>query len=368
MTKILKPRIQPRPKDIPLKLIRLARRFLQFVKWQVIWLFQKAQHVMKTTDTFRVRFRFRVQKKLSLEQTKRRLTVAGREVILSPQMPDTNIADSEWLVMNARGFESVHDAEEFAQKLKASTEFSSAITRLGTNAGVDKPTSGFGKVVKDKFREEHGVLLRDNVHGIDVFPDDPNTRIAIISATGTVRSAPDPFLSDIDELYGLVDNASPRARDIILLMNYALTRTDPVAMIVIAVSAVEMLGQHEKWSAAQVQLIADTADAAEKSSTGTAQERGEVAEAIRRGIQKLSLRQGVLRLLKSLELGHLKRKWDDLYSERSTLVHGLAPQPGVDYGDLGFRTMSLCGRILLTEVAREVSGANKHLEKFYPVA
>jgi hypothetical protein len=205
------------------------------------------------------------------------------------------------------------------------------------------------------------------VHGIDVFPDDHNIRIGIISGAGVVRSAPDPFLSGIDELFQVVDAASPRARDVVLLMNYALTRTDPVAMIVFSVSAVEMLGQDQDWSDAQTQLLTELADTAEKSSVGTAEERSEVAVAIRRGIHKLSLRQGVLRLLAALELTHLKKRWDELYSERSTLVHGLAPKPGVDYSDLAFRTMSVCGRILLTAVACEVSGANKHLEKFYPV-
>jgi hypothetical protein len=322
---------------------------------------------MKAPTTFRVRFRFWVQKKLSLEEKERRLTIAGKEVVLSPQIQDTNIADSEWLVMNAHGFESERDAADFGRILKASTELSSAISRLGINGGIDRPTSGFGKIVTDRLRQEHGVELRDNVHGIDVFPDDPNIRIGIISGAGVVRSAPDPFLSGIDELYRVVDAASTRARDVVLLMNYALTRTDPVAMIVFSVSAVEMLGQNQDWSGSQTQLLADLADSAEKASTGTAEERSEVAAAIRRGIYKLSLRQGVLRLLASLDLIHLKKRWDELYSERSTLVHGLAPKPGVDYSELAFRTMSVCGRILLTAVACEVSGANKHLEKFYPV-
>ncbi|HEX5459622.1 MAG TPA: hypothetical protein VFX20_06590 [Steroidobacteraceae bacterium] len=308
-----------------------------------------------------------VKKKLNLGEKERRLTVAGREVVLSPQLPDANIADSEWLVMNTRGFESESDAANFASKLKAACELSSVIARLGINAGVDKPTSGFGKLVRDDLQEKQGVVLRDNVHGIDVFPDDPNIRIGIFSATGTVRSAPDPFLTDIDKLYQVIDGVSQRVRDIVLLMNYALTRTDPVAMVVFAVSAVEMLGQDETWSQAQAQLLSQLADTAENSNTCTAQERGEVVTAIRRGIHKLSLRQGVLRLLTSLELSHLKKDWDRLYSERSTLVHGLAPKPGVDYGDLAFRAMSLCGRILLTAVAREVAGADEHLDKFYPV-
>jgi hypothetical protein len=316
---------------------------------------------------FRVRFRFWVQKKLDLKEAERRLTVAGREILLSAQAPDVSIADSEWLVMNARGIESESEALEFARRLRATTEFSSAIARLGINSGVDKPTSGFGQIVRDKLKAEHGIELRDNVHGIDIFTDHPNIRIGHFSATGTIRSTADPFLADIDNLYKVIDHASPQAKDIVLLMNYALTRSDPVAMIVFAVSAVEMLGQEEQWSEAQIQLLAQLADAAEKCSSNSIDERREVAEAIRRNFHKLSLRQGVIRLLVSLNLNLLKKKWDELYNERSTLVHGLAPRPGIDYGDLASRTMGLCGRILLTAVAREVEGADKHLDKFYPV-
>jgi hypothetical protein len=202
------------------------------------------------------------------------------------------------------------------------------------------------------------------LHGVDVFPDDPNVRIGHFTATGTVRSAPDPFLSDIDELFKAIEGTSQRAKDIVLLLNYALTRADPVAMIVFSFSAVEMLGQDETWSETQRQMLADFAATAEHSAVGTANERAEVAAAIRRGMQKVSLRQGVLRLLTSLGLNHLRPKWDDLYGERSTLVHGLAPKPGVDYGELAYKAMSLCGHILITAIAHEAAGASKYLEKY----
>lgn len=178
------------------------------------------------------------------------------------------------------------------------------------------------------------------------------------------------FLPDLDHLYPVAAGASQRARDIVLLLNYALMRPEPVAQIVFAVSAVEMLGQDGKWSDSQRRLLDELADSAEKGEAGTAEdreERREVAEAIRRGTHKLSLRQGVLRLLTSLGLGHLKREWDQLYNERSTLVHGLAPKPGADYADLASRTVSLCGQILLKEIAREVQGADKHVDRFYEV-
>jgi phage replication-related protein YjqB (UPF0714/DUF867 family) len=100
-------------------------------------------------------------------------------------------------------------------------------------------------------------------------------------------------------------------------------------------------------------------------SRGAQGERAEVAEAIRRG-HNLSLRQGVLRLLSTLGLNQLKKKWDALYQERSALVHGLVPRPGVDYGDLAFRAMSLAGHILLTDIGREVPSAIRHRDAYYP--
>ena len=66
-----------------------------------------------------------------------------------------------------------------------------------------------------------------------------------------------------------------------------------------------------------------------------------------------------------LGLQQLKQPWDALYAERSTLVHGLAPQPGADYGDLAHRTISLCGQILLKAAAAEIPQADRHVTRMY---
>lgn len=293
------------------------------------------------------------------------MEVCTHNVVLTPQLDEMDICDSEWLVMNSKSFDSEEEARTFARKLKAACEVSSVGARLGIDSGVDLVTSGFGKMVKDHVREQSGLVLRDNVHGIDVFPDEPNVRIGHFSATGVVRKEPDPFLSDINSYFGIVENASKRTTDIILLLNYALMRPEPIAQIVFAFSAVEMLGQNEAWSAVQKQLINDVAKYAQNRTIGSQADRDEVSEAIRKGMHKLSLRQGVLRLLTTLDLNHLKPIWDDLYSKRSTLVHGLAPKPGMDYGELAFKTVSLCGHILLKAIATEVSGADSHISKFY---
>jgi len=69
--------------------------------------------------------------------------------------------------------------------------------------------------------------------------------------------------------------------------------------------------------------------------------------------------------LKSVGLDHLKKDWDNLYKERSRLVHGLAPMLGVDYGEFAFRVVSLCGTILLAAVAKDVPLAASHVDEFY---
>jgi hypothetical protein len=145
-----------------------------------------------------------------------------------------------------------------------------------------------------------------------------------MSATGTVRAMPDRFLGDLDQLFEASNPVLQNTKDMVLLLNYALLRSEPVAQIVFAFSAVEMLGQQETWSNDQKRIIGELVVAAQNTGIGSVDEREEVIDAINKSLHKLSLRQGVMRLLTSLNLNHLKKNWDKLYQERSSLVHGLA--------------------------------------------
>lgn len=320
---------------------------------------------MTTASTYRARLRLRLQKKVKIDANEHRLTVAGREVVLGPPTPEQKISDSEWLIMIARGFASEDEAREFGTKLRTALEISAIAARVGVDAGRDLATSGLGRSVREKILKKTGADVRSNVHGLDVFPDDPNTRIFSMTGTGTVLASPDPFLSDLDGLHKSAPAPSQRVADVILLLNYALMRPEPVAQIVFAVSAVESLGQNETWTDDQKKLLKELVAVAAQSSTGTDAERQEVAEAILKSLHRLTLRQGVFRLLDRLGLADLKKPWDELYAERSTLVHGLAPQPGADYTTLAHRTVSLCGQILLRAVAAEIPMADRHARRLY---
>lgn len=312
---------------------------------------------------YRARLRIRLEKALNIAANEHRITVAAQEVVVSAPQPEQPIADSKWLIFNGRGFSTEEEARVFGQRLRASLQVSSAATRLGVDTGRDAATSGIAQHLREKIRQETGAILRDNVHGLDVFEDDPNVRIFTISGTGTVRANPEPFLSDLDALHGVADKRSQQTNDVLLLLNTALMQTNAVAQIVFAVSAVEMLGQQETWNDRQRDLLATLARQAEAAPIAEG-ERAEVADAIRK-THRLSLRQGVIRLFERLHLEPLRRPWDKLYAERSTLVHGLAPLPGIDYGDLAHRTVNLCGRILLAAVSVEIPAASRYVDRYF---
>ncbi|MBK8760468.1 MAG: hypothetical protein IPM03_08550 [Sulfuritalea sp.] len=307
-------------------------------------------------------------KKLNIKESEFRLNVAGCEVVLSPPRPEVAICDSEWLVMNARGFTSESIAKEFGGRLKAAVQISSAVNRLGVDGGIDLPTCSLSDMVRTHIRNETGSDIRSNVHGLDVFLDAGNVGILNFQASGTVLASPTQFLSDLEPYYSVASGVSQRAQDIILLLNYALMRHEPVAQIIFAVSAVEMLGQDETWSVSQKLILKDFAAKANESPIGSVEERAEIALALTKSLHRLSLRQGVLRLLDRLQLGHLKAEWDALYGERSTLVHGLAPRPGTSYDDLANRTIGLCGHILMKAIASEINLVEGRVGSYLPAS
>lgn len=320
----------------------------------------------QTGPTYRVRLRFRLLKKLGIDAPEHRFRVGQHEAVLSAAVPDVPIKDSEWLVINVRCLPSEEEARSFGKGLRTAVELASVSTRLGVDVGRDLATSGLGQHVKEHILRETGAVVRDNIHGLDVLEDDPRVVYFAMSGTATVHANPEPFLPLAAELHDQTQALSEQSRDVLLLLNYALMRPEPVAQIVFAFSAVETLGQNLTWSDGQRDLLAHLAQVATQSNFASPAESQEVADAVRKSLHRLTLRQGVMRLLASIGLQHLKGAWDALYGERSTLVHGLAPRPGADYSDLAHRAVTLCGHILLRAIAKEVPAAERHADVYFP--
>jgi hypothetical protein len=321
----------------------------------------------KEVPTYNFRLRFKVRGRIALNSRDHTFEVSRHPVTLAAPRGQL-ISDSDWLTMTARRFATPDDANNFAEALKKALEVTSAMIRFGVDSGTDIAHSGMSAWLREEIRQNTGMTYRNDVHGIAVLPDDENTRFVSASASASQLWSHEILLSSIADLHGVSGEQFSRTHDMVLLLNYALMRDDPVSQIVFAISAVEMLGQNEAWSDNQKKLLETLALHTETfNEIGTEDERSEVADAVRKSVHKLSLRQGVLRLLNSLGLSHLKKEWDTVYGLRSELVHGLAPQPGADYRALAGRTMDLCGAILMAAIARHIPMAASKAAIYYPV-
>jgi hypothetical protein len=323
--------------------------------------------------TYRVRFRFRVLTKLNITTHQHEMKVGARVVVLSSLDEVSTIAQSEWLVMNACGFESEEVARDFGATLKSAVAVAASGTRLGVDIGDDKATSVFSEQVKRARFENSGVHLRSSVHGLDVFVEDGSVRFPQFHASLSVLAKHEEFLDLTAQLHETQLTLSDNAREIVLLLNSALMQPEPIAQVVLAFSAVEALGQKEQqWSDNQKSMKAECLTFVKTHESDIDEtEREEVLEAIEK-LHRVSLRQGVLRLLKRLGLNDLKNEWHRLYGERSTLVHGLAPKPGQRYDAFANQVITLCGHILLRALKNELPEASraswsKYLFERYPV-
>jgi hypothetical protein len=152
--------------------------------------------------------------------------------------------------------------------------------------------------------------------------------------------------------------AGPRIRlsssaEGVRLLNLALINPQPLGQLVLAISAVEALGQNEAWTDAQAALLHQLAAQIDAGTSGRDAERMEVADALRRGLHRFGLRQGVMRVLAWLGLQHLRKEWDRVYGLRSGLFHGTAQLAEHEIAELANSAITLCGRIILTLAERD---------------
>src|ERR1019366_706273 len=109
---------------------------------------------MDEGQTWRVRVRFRLGSKLTIAETKREIVIAGRTATLSSSQADIPISESDWLVINALGFQTEEAGRKFGHQIKSALDVSAVATKIGVDTGLDLPTAMFGKVVVDAMAQQ----------------------------------------------------------------------------------------------------------------------------------------------------------------------------------------------------------------------
>ena len=298
-------------------------------------------------DSYLVRIQVQVGSRLRTDANCLTPTALGRPVAIKPR--SGSISETDWLVLEARGFSSEEDARKFGERLHLLATIAGLCSHLGIDAGRDRTLSRFTEHAGRRKGLERDVRMPPEIHGILVLPDDGKSRFAYASASLSVKSDPAQLLEAIETLSD--DSASfdiTRYPDPLVyslrLLNLAMIADDSRAKIVLAIAAVEGLIRNEKWSERQKRWLADTIEQLREEADI---ELEEMAGALQR-MHRVSLRQGVFRLLDRNGLGHLKSRWDELYSKRSGLFHGTRVFDRYQISDIANGTVKLCVTIVLT--------------------
>jgi hypothetical protein len=303
---------------------------------------------MAGTVGYRVRLRIRLAKPLNTEDASRTVVVAGRDVVVTCQEKDQPLNKSEWIVLAARGFSTEGEAQSFGNQLRAIVELAGLCARIGADVGQDKPTS----FVNEDWARSMGLVQPDervalNIHGLAVLPDDDKTRFPLNKAEATVVADPAHFLGALTEIGPDLPDDFLIVEHGVRALNLSIVSQEALSAMAMAISAVEALGQSETWTPAQKTLLNELATRAESSTDVSESERQEVAGRLRVGLERLGLRQGVMRVLDSLGLQHLRKEWDRIYGNRSDIFHGTLKLRPNEIGQLAMDAQTLCGRIVL---------------------
>lgn len=299
-------------------------------------------------QSYRIRLRARFEKSFSSEEKEMHVKFSGRELKVSPQKLGQVLDDAKWLIFAAGGFENEISASRFGKSLGQALLFAGLCSRIGIDIGEDKPTS----MISEDFARAIGIIraeerLFQNIHGLIVVPDDGNNRFHYAEITATIRSDPGQFFQTLGEIGQSAEAESRAISNGIFLLNSAMLSVHPLAQTVLALSAIEAIGQNEKWSASQKSLISRLGDCAESDSECEPLQSREVAKAIRSGLHKVSLRQGVLRVLDRIGLPNLKPEWNSMYILRSRIFHGLERPSDQKMSELAQDSLRLSGKIIL---------------------
>ena len=167
-------------------------------------------------------------------------------------------------------------------------------------------------------------------------------------------------------MLGKSEEIPERTLDATRMWNEAMISSEPAAQAVLAIAAVEMLAQDKQWSESQRSVIQSLVESLKDIDTLSKAEQEEVAEAMRR-MHRHGIGQGIRRLLASLDLMPLWKRWDELYSKRSALLHGLTYSDRGAQSTMVYPALALSGRIVLTALSRHVPNAALGIDEIMPL-
>lgn len=304
-----------------------------------------------TLPTWCMRLRLRLASKLSTDAEEIKAEFCGRRIVIRSRKRGEPLNSADWIVILARRFKTPEAATKFGFDLQAAISAIAAMRSVPIDVGFDNAaTLTFSDAVKDAVAKT-GAWLIDDVHGVSVYPDTQPAMIMTGEATATTSFVPSWITGPLGVYGQRLTRLDDKGRESSLLMNAAFMAPHPVAMITLAVAAVELLAANERWNANQKQWIKGLREHLKGSDSLSAEEQGELQQAID-GLNNFGALSRTRRLLRDLELDELLERWNELYRKRSRLFHGNKVIPFPQLQAMGGEALTLGQAVVQAYIER----------------
>ena len=138
------------------------------------------------------------------------------------------LKESNWLTLNIHGLENEDAAREFGRRVALAVLLAGARQDVGIDAGENRATSGFGRIVADKVTEQGGKLL-SNVHGLFIYEREGNEVFFHMSANARVTTDPSMFLNGMASSFDVTSGLGEREQTAVALIALSKTAREPLA-------------------------------------------------------------------------------------------------------------------------------------------
>ena len=283
-----------------------------------------AKDVPTTTYGFRLKFHLPAGRSFAGgARGKRRMRFTsfdGRVYLKRLPRPKRNRfgARVKYLFIGER-FTSQHAALDCGRRLKLALSLLAAERQFGVDTGKDAATSSFSHAIKEALAHSQGVQLRDDIHGLDVFCEQPPVTRFGVEAYGSSSYVISDYEDRLSDFFGADPALSPKQQLALNLYNLNHFESVTATRFLTLITVVEVLAVRRKRSPQVITFV--------KGLRGTVRQSGlTVAErtALLNGLGNLT-QQSISEACKEFVGQHGSAVdvafFSDCYSARSELVH-----------------------------------------------
>jgi hypothetical protein len=280
---------------------------------------------------FRLRFHLRTDDSIALDEEEIEITTTtdGAKWKLKSGAVGTPISAHSRAAVIGGPYETPEAAREAGRHARVALLIWAVTNRVGLDPGDGKLRSSFSDSYRDYLEAQYGHPVRNDIHGLDVFPSDPSPVFVSFGATGKLRKSGQGFL---DQLAALIHAQGPISeKQSLSLELFALSyfETSHRARFLTLVTCVEALLEPAPRSHVAQEFVTKTQDEVEQLNLDAATKKS-----MRSSLEWLksesigqSGRALVERHLGSAQYDNVeaKRFFSRCYGVRSEILHNGSP-------------------------------------------